>query len=129
MDERTHKETYYVGIADGMIAKRKTDSPWDFKIEANDEEIIKLRELIDWGADQDWQSFTRAQMPALPYHFDRENDAFDLTLKNIYALIYQLGDEEAKQHIEKMGMSHLNDEDKATAYVNREHHDRDLDEY
>ncbi len=129
MDEQTTKKTYYVGIADGMIARRKTDSPWDFTIEANDEEIIKLRELFDWRNDQDGQSFTRAQMPALPYHFDRENDAVDLTLKNIYALIYHLGDEEAKQHIEQIGMSHLSEEDKATAYINREHHDRDLDEY
>ena len=81
-----------------------TVSPWNFKIEATDNEIIQLRELFDQNYSTEWQNFFRAHVPYIQYHYDRENDAYDETLINIYQLIYQLGDQEAKQHISEMGI-------------------------
>jgi hypothetical protein len=81
-----------------------TASPWNFKVEATDEEIIQLRELFDQKYSTEWQNFYRAHIPYLQYHYDRENDAYDETLMNIYQLIYTLGDQEAKQHISEMGI-------------------------
>ncbi|WP_181537642.1 hydrolase [[Anoxybacillus] calidus] len=97
------KKTYYVSIAHGEISQVKTASPWDFKIEATDEEIIQLREYFDQNYATDIQNFFRAHVPYIQYHYDRENDAYDETMKKIYQLIYRLGDEEAKAHIRSLG--------------------------
>ncbi|WP_183185664.1 hydrolase [Anoxybacteroides voinovskiense] len=91
-------------MAHGEISQVKTASPWDFQIEATDEEIIQLREYFDQNYSTDIQNFFRAHVPYIQYHYDRENDAYDETLKKIYQLIYQLGNEEAKQHIRSMGV-------------------------
>ncbi|MCL6585676.1 MAG: hydrolase [Anoxybacillus sp.] len=91
-------------MAHGEISQVKTASPWDFQIEATDEEIIQLREYFDQNYSTDIQNFFRAHVPYIQYHYDRENDAYDETLKKIYQLIYKLGNEEAKQHIRSMGV-------------------------
>ncbi|HZG74142.1 MAG TPA: hypothetical protein VEY51_21620 [Chondromyces sp.] len=98
------KNTYYIQLANGEIMSRPTDSPWNFKIEATDEEITKLRELFDANYSMEWQNFFRAHVPYVQYHYDRENDSYDARLKQIYGMIYQLGDQEAKQHIKGMGI-------------------------
>ena len=54
-DER--KKTYYVSMATGEISQLKTASPWDFQIEATDEEIARLREYFDQNYSTDWQAF------------------------------------------------------------------------
>jgi hypothetical protein len=96
------KKTYYISVGSGEISQSATSSPWNFKIEASDEEITQLREYFDQNYSNEWQNFFRAHVPYVQYHYDRENDAYDETMKNVYAMIYQLGDEEAKQHIRKM---------------------------
>ncbi|NMD72136.1 hydrolase [Bacillus sp. DNRA2] len=98
------KKPYYIALASGQIMKTATDSPWDFKIEADDDEITKLREYFDQNYSTEWQSFIRAHVPYVQYHYDRENDAYDETLVQIYKMIYELGDEEAKQHIRSIGV-------------------------
>ncbi|MEI5908780.1 hydrolase [Bacillus spongiae] len=99
-----NKETYYISISTGEISRSSTDSPWDFQIAANEEEITYLRGLFDANYSADWQGFYRAHVPYLQYHFDRENDTYDKNLQKIYECIYRLGDEEAKNHIEKIGI-------------------------
>ncbi|WP_335871352.1 hydrolase [Bacillus sp. 2205SS5-2] len=99
-----NKRTYYIGISTGEISSSSTDSPWEFKISANDEEITYLRDLFDSNYSTDWQSFFRAHVPYIQYHYDRENDAYDQNLQQIYATIYELGDEEAREHIGKMNI-------------------------
>ncbi|PLR98243.1 hydrolase [Bacillus sp. T33-2] len=98
------KKTYYVEVASGLITQSSTSSPWNFKIQATDEEIIRLRELFEQNYSTDWQNFFRAYVPYVQYHYDRENDAQDRNLTNIYAALHQLGDAEAKKHIESMGI-------------------------
>ncbi len=105
------KKTYYISVARGEISQSSTDSPWDFKIEANDEEITLLREYFDQLYTADHLSFYRAHVPYVQYHFDRENDAYDMTLKKVYGMIYELGDEEARNHIENMGILDNNNKD------------------
>lgn len=98
------KKTYYITIASGEISQVSTASAWNFKIEASDEEVIKLREYFDQNYSTEWQNFFRAHVPYLQYHYDRQNDAYDETLVKVYEMIHELGDEEAKQHIESMGI-------------------------
>jgi hypothetical protein len=101
---KQQKKTYYVSIATGEISQVKTASPWDFQIEATDDEIIQLREYFDQNYSTDWQAFWRSHVPYVQYHYDRENDAYDETLTKIYQLIYKLGNEEAKEHIRSLGI-------------------------
>jgi len=98
------KKTYYIDLGHGGISQSATSSTWSYKIEANDEEITQLRELFDQNYSTEWQNFFRAHVPYVQYHYDRENDAYDDTIQQVYAMIYQLGDEEAKRHIETMNI-------------------------
>ena len=99
-----HRKTYYIWIPNGEIFQDRESSPWNFKIEATDDEIMKLREYFNLNYYVDEENFYRAHVPYLEYHYDRENDEYDRTLQKIYQMIYQLGDEDAKQHIDSMGI-------------------------
>lgn len=96
------KKTYYIDVGTGEISRSATSSTWSYKIEATDEEISDLRELFEQNYENEWGSFWRAHTPYVQYHHDRENDAYDNTLKQMYGMIHKLGDEEAKNHIESM---------------------------
>ncbi|WHX99687.1 hydrolase [Neobacillus sp. DY30] len=102
MDEQ--KKTYYIDVGHGQISQSATASAWNFKIQANDEEITQLRELFDQNYSTEWQNFFRAHVPYVQYHYDRENDAYDDTIEKVYGMIYKLGDEEARSHIETMNI-------------------------
>lgn len=104
MADQNEKKTYYIQVGTGEISQSSTDSPWNFKIEATDEEITDLREMFEQNYSTDWQNFFRAHVPYVQYHYDRENDAYDETTKSVYGMIYKLGDEEARKHIESMGI-------------------------
>ncbi len=98
------KKPYYISLGNGEIMQTATASPWNFKIEATDEEITRLREYFDQNYSTEWQNFFRAHVPYVQYHYDRENDAYDETMKKIYGMIYDLGDEQAKEHIRSIGI-------------------------
>ncbi|KKI88869.1 hydrolase [Bacillus sp. SA1-12] len=98
------KKTYYITVANGEISQLSTVSPWDFKIEATDDEIIKLRQYFDQVYSTDIKDFYRAHTPYIQYHYDRENDEIDNTNQKIYRMIYELGDDEAKEHIRSQGL-------------------------
>ncbi len=98
------RNDYYIEVATGEISRSSTDSPWNFKISATDEEIIGLREIFDSNHSVSWQNFYRAHVPFVQYHFDRENDAYDENLHRVYETLHRLGDEEARAFIESMGI-------------------------
>ncbi|OCA91460.1 hydrolase [Bacillus sp. FJAT-27225] len=98
------KKTYYISIATGEISQSATSSPWNFKIEATDEEIIQLREYFDENYNNELSTYVRAHIPYVEYHHDKANDAYDDMMQKIYSLIYELGDNEAKNHIDSMGI-------------------------
>lgn len=104
MMEETSKKTYYISVARGEISQSPTASPWEFKIEANDGEIIELREYFDQMNSTSWQNFFRAHVPYVQYHLDKENEATDQLLQKVYTFIFQHGDEEAKEQIHSMGI-------------------------
>lgn len=98
------KKTYYITVGTGEISQSSTDSAWNFKIEATDDEITILREYFDQNYSTEWKNFFRAHVPFLEYHHDKENDAYDETVIKVYQMIYELGDQEAKDHIHSMGI-------------------------
>lgn len=98
------KKTYYIDIGSGEISRSATSSTWNFKIQANDQEITELRRLFDQNYSNEWKNFFRAHVPYVEYHLDSDNHAYDSIIQQIYAEIYKLGDEEARNHIESMNI-------------------------
>jgi len=98
------KKTYYITVGSGEISQLQSVSEWNFKVEATDDEITELREYFDQGYSSDWQSFWRAHVPYVQYHYDRQNDGYDETMVKIYDMLYKLGDDETKAHITEMGI-------------------------
>ncbi|MDM5360917.1 hydrolase [Peribacillus sp. RS7] len=104
MNVSENRKKYYIWLPNGQITQDRESSPWNFEIEATDNEVIKLRELFDYNYSVGEENFYRAHVPYLQYHFDRENDKQDITLQKIYEMIYALGTEEGRRHIESMGI-------------------------
>lgn len=98
------KNIYYIAIGSGEIMSTPTASPWQFKIEATDEEIRSLRAIFDSSADNSVADYLRAHIPFREYHKDPTNNVYDQNLLRAYETVHQLGDEEAKSHIESMGI-------------------------
>ncbi|WP_191562057.1 hydrolase [Metabacillus idriensis] len=98
------KRTYFVDIASGEIFENPVESSPSFKILANQSELNELKSFYSENSRADFQTFQRAQVPFREYHHDRENKDYDDTLRKIFAMIYLLGDEEAKRHIEEYGI-------------------------
>ena len=99
-----NRQTYYITVASGEITQSATGAPWDFKITATRNEIQELRSYFKQNYSSDWQSFWRSHLPYVEYHNDKENDKFDEILLKVYEMIYRLGDEETRGHIESMGV-------------------------
>ncbi|WP_027092065.1 hypothetical protein [Cohnella thermotolerans] len=95
-DER---KTYYVAVGAGQILEDKEAAPFEFAIRANEEELNKLQEKFEELASAE---------EASAFHFtgwltagdEQTNEAYAGHLKGIYSLLYELGTEETKRHIE-----------------------------
>ncbi|OIK12778.1 hydrolase [Bacillus sp. MUM 116] len=102
MDDQ--KKTYYIDVGTGHITQSARSSTWSYKIQASDKEISELRKLFDQNYSTEWDTFIRAHIPYVEYHLDRENDQYDSMIQQVYGMIYKLGDEETKNHIENMNI-------------------------
>lgn len=100
----SEKQTYYISIGAGEIFSTPGVSPWQFKISATDKEIQQLRQIFNANYDNSIADYVRAHIPAMEYHNDPTNDRYDQNLIKIYEMIYQLGDQEAKDHIDSIGI-------------------------
>ncbi|MCF3943488.1 hydrolase [Oceanobacillus alkalisoli] len=98
------KEKYYVNIAEGGISQETEATNATFGIYADNGEIGKLREKMTNMDDANNGSYIRAHSPFFPQDESPENARYDNNLKDLYALLYELGDEETKAHIESIGI-------------------------
>ncbi|NSL51360.1 hydrolase [Calidifontibacillus erzurumensis] len=98
------RKTYYISVGAKEISQIKTASPYELEIKATDEEIQKLRDIFNDMYTAEWSGFIRSHVPYVQYHYDRENDAIDRDLMNVYQMLYELGTPETKRHIESMGI-------------------------
>ncbi|ASB87804.1 hydrolase [Bacillus sonorensis] len=105
------KRTYYISVQDGMISQHSGASPWEFEISADDDDIIILREYFDQLHSQDWINFFRAHVPAVEYHYDSSNDKMDELRRNIYGMLYRLGNEETRSFISENGLCDIKSAD------------------
>ncbi|TMU82165.1 hydrolase [Bacillus sp. BHET2] len=99
------KETYFVDISSGDILQdpNQNASP-SFRIVATPTEVNELKILFNDNYDDDMSTMRRAQVPFRQYHNSPEDEHYDQSMRNIYLKIYMLGDEEARRHIQKIGV-------------------------
>lgn len=97
-------KNYYVSVQAGTIMERQEDGPYEFEIIATKEQVDQLQEIFEKMKTADNQSYWSSHIPFIPYHEDKENDAYDLHLKKAYQFIYEHGTEETKQHIESINI-------------------------
>ncbi|WP_430784641.1 hydrolase [Virgibacillus flavescens] len=98
------KKKYYVNMGAQEISQIKYGNNEEFIIYATDEEVILLRDKLNDMYDANTRAFFRAHVPIMAYHNDKSNDDYDIGLTGAYQMVYHLGDEETKNHIETMGV-------------------------
>ncbi|GGJ99666.1 hypothetical protein GCM10007063_22510 [Lentibacillus kapialis] len=98
------KDKYYVNLGSQEISRTKFGNNDEFIIYASDDEIRALRGKLNRMRDSDMRAFFRAHVPIMPYHNDKANDDYDAGVTEAFQIIYDLGDNETKQHIEDIGI-------------------------
>jgi hypothetical protein len=96
-------QKYYIDIVNGEISKSELDT-YHYVIHAADSDIKKLREIFNNLHQANLATFVRSHIPFLEYHHDRQNEIYDNGIKEMYSLLYELGDKETKNHIQSMGV-------------------------
>lgn len=103
------KQTYYFNIESGEVLDTPAEPEGHFRLIATGEEIKHFREYLVENYKADWETFGNAHLPF--NEPDKEHAEYDVAMKEIYAMIYKLGDAEAKNHVRSMGIldeQHLN---------------------
>ncbi|WP_037465563.1 hypothetical protein [Shimazuella kribbensis] len=102
------KETYYVTV-DGTIHSEKLldDAPYDFEIQATEDEINNLQDLFQRTYNNDWDTYVQAHLPYLTDERQKASTDVDQNIKEIYEAIYRLGSDETKRSIEGLGLLDL----------------------
>jgi hypothetical protein len=77
-----------------LSAEAGREANGHFQIQATDKEVRQLKELFHEIKKADWKTYGRAQVPFLEYHHDPHNDEYDDKLREIYKMLYELGNEE-----------------------------------
>lgn len=98
------KQKYYVNIGDGEISQTKYHNNAQYTIYATDDEVRTLREKFRNMHEASFDSYLRAHVPIVPYHNDKPNDDYDSNMAEVFQMIYELGDEQAKQHIKQLNI-------------------------
>jgi len=112
------KMAYYVDMTSERVLPEPLESP-SFTIYATRQEVAVLERIFEKNHEKDMESYVRAHIPTFEYFDDPVNKKYDATMKMVYAVIYALGDEEAKRHIEGMGILSGNKAENPT-YVREE---------
>jgi len=85
------KSKYYVSVQSKSLSREQGSAAYEWEIEATDEEAAALERLFGRLDESEHATFIRGMTPGLPYHWDRENDAYDGTLRQIFDRIHALG--------------------------------------
>jgi hypothetical protein len=105
------KKKYFVNVGSKEISQIPYHDNADFKIQATSEEVRLLRAKMDDMHDAEFTNFLRAHVPIMSYHKDRSNDEYDEGITDAFRMIYELGDEETREHIRSMNVLDNNHKD------------------
>lgn len=97
------KEKYYVNIANGAISKQQTESEGAFTIYADEGDIERIKERMASMDSANLGTYVRSHVPFYyPIDSAPENSRYDRNLKELYAILHELGDEHTRGHIESI---------------------------
>ncbi|SEB74962.1 hypothetical protein [Paenibacillus sp. GP183] len=98
------KKKYYIAVGPGEVMENQGDASFEFEIEATEEDIDRLQELFEEADNSDQRGYARSFIPLKDYYFNESNQDYDYYLHEVYRMLYDLGTEQTKQHIEKMNI-------------------------
>ncbi|QHE53336.1 hydrolase [Pontibacillus sp. HMF3514] len=98
------KKTFYINLGSQEISQIKEGNNDAFTIQATEEEMFRLRQVLNEVFNADERSFWRSHIPFRHYSKDEDNDEYDYEMRHAYQMIYDLGDEKTKAFIEEIGM-------------------------
>lgn len=104
--ENMPKKTYYVAVSHGEIMQDKSAFDYEFEIQATDDELNKLQELFEDTAETETHNSGWSMKPFSTLSNDEMNAEYDANLMELYQMIYSLGTDETKTHIESMHILH-----------------------
>ena len=115
------KKAYYVDMTTEEVLPEPLDSP-SFRVFATPQEVSVLQRVLHKNQEEDFDTYISAHIPNYvvyePFDDPRNKD-YDASMIRVYSVIYALGDEEAKRHIESMGILSSNKSENPT-YVSDE---------
>lgn len=97
------RQKYYFNIESFEVLDRPAEPEGNFTLIATGEEIKDLREYLEENYNADWATYGNSHLHPFKDP-DREHAEYDHALKEIYAMVYRLGDAEAKNHVRSMGI-------------------------
>lgn len=100
---RNDQKIYYVSVAHNLIQDVPDESN-EFVVYMNDEELSKLRDLMDEVSQSDGYAFKRTFVPYKSADHDDAAEEFDTRTIELYTLLHQYGDEKTKKVIQDMNI-------------------------
>jgi hypothetical protein len=98
------KQKYYFNIESGEVLDTAAEPEGHlFTLIATGEEIKDLREYLEINYKADWATYGNSHLHPFKDP-DREHAEYDFAMKEIYAMVYKLGDAEARNHVKSMGI-------------------------
>lgn len=98
-----NQKIYYVSVKHNLIQNVPSDSN-EFVVMLNDEQLTKLRDLMDSISQSDKYAFKRTFVPYKSADHDDAVEEFDENMIELYAFLHQYGDSRTKQLIEDMNI-------------------------
>jgi hypothetical protein len=97
------RKRFYVSVQAGQILADPEAASYELAINANDEEVARLRELFEELSSMDEAEVWHfARMPYETNHDESLNGSSDEIINRIYRLLYECGTHETKRQIETM---------------------------
>ena len=96
------KQTFYVSVPHLTCSAYPGALPYDFKLELEPHKARVFQRLFGYIYQLESSNMVRAHLPFIPYHMDELNHDIDHRYKQIYALIHEFGDEQAREFVEQM---------------------------
>jgi len=100
------RQVYYVNVQSRQLYERNDIAPYHLVIEANTRELEQLRELFNEVEDNDeWTLETMfMQVGENTPDTTEVNTAHDYWIKRVYEMLYRLGTDKTKAHIQSMNI-------------------------
>ncbi|WP_054956174.1 hypothetical protein [Paenibacillus dakarensis] len=100
---KNDQKIYYVSVTHNLIQDVPNDSN-EFVVCMNDEQLTKLRDLMNEVSQSDKYAFKRTFVPYKSADHDDAAEEFDERTIELYAYLYQYGDEKTRELIKDMNL-------------------------